>query len=521
MKQIANIINFARGVEPRTDDDSYLLGTLREELELCKKYGFRSTVLLQYDALTDPEYISLVRSGYDIEVGLWLETVQPQAEDAGLTWKGRYPWDWDVRRAFLTGYTPEERVKLLDAAFLKYKEIFGCLPTAVGCWTMDAFSMRYIAETYAPKAFCFCKEQYGTDGITLWGGVPAGAYYPSKTNSLLPANTAENQIPMPVFRMLGADPIDQYDLGWGDPSADQHVSSLEPVYAFGGGSERWVNWFLRENYNGDALSLAYAQFGQENSFGWEEIKKGLPMQMEKLKALVDAGKVELQTLGESGEWFSAAYALTPPNCCLVRSDEKNTGRQTMWYASRYYRVNLYCENGAVWIRDFQLYADAYAEPFLNEANPLPRCGHFALPLTDGFRFSKDGVRAGIYPFAGNRPLTNETAPAQRSAAPDTAELTWGETAFTAREQTFTVRSAAPDFRLVFRHAEVDAVPYKKITPTALYCSFCDFTGKPFDYAVTLRKGRFAETAEGIAVLPDETGEITFDCRARAERRTTV
>ena len=117
MQNIANVINFARGCEPRCDDDSYLFPTLREELELCKRYGFCSTVLLQYDALIKPEYPALLQSGYDAEPGLWLEVVQPLAEAAGLTWRGRYVWDWDIRVNFLSAYTPDERVAMIDAAF--------------------------------------------------------------------------------------------------------------------------------------------------------------------------------------------------------------------------------------------------------------------------------------------------------------------------------------------------------------------------------------------------------------------
>lgn len=54
MKNIANIINFVRAVEPREKDNSYLPETTRKELELCRRYSFRSTVLLQYDALILP-----------------------------------------------------------------------------------------------------------------------------------------------------------------------------------------------------------------------------------------------------------------------------------------------------------------------------------------------------------------------------------------------------------------------------------------------------------------------------------
>ena len=154
MKNVANIINFARGCEPRSDDDSFLIPTLYEELELCKRYGFRSTVLLQYDALVNPEYPALLRSGYDVEIGLWLETVQPMAEDAGLTWHGRYPWDWDIRVNFLSAYTPDERVAMIDAAFKTFKRIFGEYPKVAGCWSIDSFSLEYIEQTYGLSAFC-------------------------------------------------------------------------------------------------------------------------------------------------------------------------------------------------------------------------------------------------------------------------------------------------------------------------------------------------------------------------------
>ncbi len=508
MKNIANIINFARGTEPRVEDDSFLLPTLKEELELCRAYGLPSTVLLQYDALVDPAYPALLR-GYDnVELGLWLEVVGPQARDAGLPWRGRWAWDWDVTCTFLTGYTPEEREKLIDTAFERFFKIFGFYPAVAGCWTIDAHSLAYLREKYGVAAYCTCKEQFGTDGITLWGGVPFGAYYPSKTNALLPAGTAENQIPLPVFRMLGADPVYQYDLGLGSPEERQQVVSLEPAYIFGGGNEQWVDRYLNQTYAGTALAFAYAQFGQENSFGWETIKNGLPMQLKKLKELRDRGAITVQTLGESGRWFSENYALTPQNTCAVTTDSRNEGRQTLWYNSRFYRVNLFYENGRAWVRDLQLYTDSYAEPHLTEKNTAPNCGHFALPVTDGFRFSACGVRAGIYPAA------EETLPAAPFAMKNCvsgADAQWGGVSFTMEETAFTVKCAAKGFRLLLRHASLPAVPYLRAEGDTLYMRFADFTGRAFSYAVRLARGSFIHTPQGPAALPDATGTVTFDC----------
>lgn len=84
-------------------------------------------------------------------------------------------------------------------------------------------------------ASCNCKDQYGTDGYTLWGGYWNQAYYPSRLNGYMPAQTQEGQIPVPVFRMLGSDPIYQYDTGLGH--SIQGVITLEPVYGDAGGSE--------------------------------------------------------------------------------------------------------------------------------------------------------------------------------------------------------------------------------------------------------------------------------------------
>ena len=402
----------------------------------------------------------------------------------------------------------EEREKMIDAAFRTFKEIFGYYPRVAGCWSIDSFSLAYIEKTYGLAAFCICKEQFGTDGITVWGGPYTGGYYPSKNNAVMPARAKENQIGIPVLRMLGPDIFDQYDLGLGSPEERQAVCSLEPVYAEGGGDPRWVDWFLRETYNGKALSLAYAQFGQENSFGWADISKGLPMQFQKLKAKADSGDIVVETLGETGLRFKKMYALTPPGCSIADTDAENTGRKTAWYASRFYRVNFLFEGGRAWIRDFQLYSDAYAEPYLHKENTDTRCGTFALPVTDGFRFSANGVRAGIYV---NAPECG--ACVMETAGEDTVTVRWGGVTFTAAEKTLTVHSNDPDFYLRFRYAPVPALPYEKVTATTLHMTFRDFTGMPFSYALRLSAGRFSETADGIEVLPDETGNIKFLCEA--------
>ena len=511
MKNIVNIINFARNCEPRTDDDSYLFTTLEEELKLCACYGFRSTVLFQYDALIDPRYRRLAEEYADrCEYGLWLELTEPQVKDAGLEWRGRYPWDWTNNVNFLHGYSTDERIRLIDTAFLKFKELYGYTPKVFGCWAIDAFSFKYIENTYDVSAACLCRDQYGTDGITLWGGYYNGGFYPSRNNLLCPAGKGGDGMKTPVFRMLGPDPIRQYDMGLGDPDACQTVSTLEPVYGPAGGSRDWVEWYFRENFNGKSLSHAYAQMGQENSFGWEAIQKGLPMQFEILDRELQAGRVELMTLGETGEWFRASFDETPPAAMCIDSDPYGEGYRTVWYNCKNYRMNVLYRDGNVWIRDFQLFDGGYKEKYLDKAEDLSNCAFFNLPVIDGFRFSKGDLRAGIYLYkdgalaaAGDKFITFTEDDANKAVA-----FTPGKVRFEMTEDKIDVTMEEAGLYLAFVASPACDLPYGRVTEKELYLRFRGRLEEYYDYAIRLERGYFSEE-EGTVTVHPEDGRITF------------
>jgi hypothetical protein len=396
---IVNIVNFIRGVEPRAKVDLY--EPVREQLALLKKYDLRGTFLLQYDALLDETYVNMLRDSPH-ETGVWLEIMEPLVRDCGLPWRGRFPWDWHSHVGFSVGYTPEERERLIDRLMEKFKACFGRYPRSVASWMIDAHSLGYLSDRYHISASANCKEQWGTDGYTIWGGYYNQAYYPSRKNALAPGSSAETQIPLPVFRMLGSDPVLQYDYGLNTDSgaaASQGVITLEPVYtgsAGGGGTPAWVDWFLDEAMTGCCLSFNYAQAGQENSFSWPAMKAGLTYQVERLSALSKAGKVRVETLVESGEWFRKQYPLTPNSALTALSDWKREGKRSVWFCSRKYRVNFYSEGETFWLRDLMLFDDAYAERYLRDTCKNENMIYDNLPVIDGNRWSGRGKRAGWY-----------------------------------------------------------------------------------------------------------------------------
>ncbi len=509
MKNIVNIINFVRFCEPRCDDDSYLFQTTKEELELCKSYNFPSTVLLQYDALIDKKYINLVNLyKNNTEIGLWLEVVKPLVEAVGITWNGRFPWDWHNDVGFLVGYSPKERELLIDEAFNKFKEIFGCYPASCGSWHIDAYSLKYMYDKYGITASCNCKEQYGTDGYTMWGGIYSGAYYPSKYNMLCPAATKENQINVPVFRMLGADPIYQYDMNAGEKNACQKVTSLEPVYGNSGCDKNWVKWYLSENFNSKGISLSYTQTGQENSMGWEDISKGLPMQFEILNELKNEGNLEIMTLADSGKWFKENYSVTPPQAQMFDSDIRNNRYKTLWYNCKNYRLNVLYEKGRIWIRDFYIFNENFKEKFLDAKETSHNCSYYTLPVIDGFRFTDDKVRAGLYFYRHGHEISF-SSPWRSFENNKTANIYLDESLkITADENSIHIRCNEPSWYMCAVNSENAKSPYVAAENKTLKMKFRNYGDEDFLYEAVLEKGYFTSSENGFLIFPEDN-EIKF------------
>ena len=248
-------------------------------------------------------------------------------------------------------------------------------------------------EKYGIVASSNCKDQIGTDGYTLWGGYWNQAYYPSRFNAYMPAQTEEAQIPVPIFRMLGSDPIYQYDTGLGRRRQD--VISLEPVYKESGMNKEWVEYFLESIVDQPCLLFNYAQAGQENSFTWKAMQKGLEMQFPLLDSLRIAGKIKLETLETSGKWFKEQFKHTPPTAVTTLTDVRNEGRKSVWFNSRYYRTNLLWEGKSFRFRDIHMFDEKFKSLYYDTAGEGNQFFYYTLPVVDGFMWSTSDERAGL------------------------------------------------------------------------------------------------------------------------------
>lgn len=450
-RQIVNIVNFIRGVEPRNSRD--LIKPLVEQIALLKKHGLKGTFLVQYDALIDSRFTDILKQleSNQFELGIWYEIVEPQVQSVGLKWRGRFPWDWHTDCGFSVGYTKSEREALVSECYDQFKKVFGYYPKVFGSWFLDTHTVRFIKEKYGLDGICICKDQYGTDGYTLWGGYYGQGYYPSQNNLYIPASSKESGINVPVFRMLGADPVYQYDFELDKDRTEiegQSVITLEPAcYVYGGGSdEKWVDWFLKENFNGDCLSFGYAQAGQENSFGWDGVEKGIGYQYTLFEKLQNEGKLTVETLGESGRWYKSNYDITPSSAIVARTAFDDVNKNSVWYSSRFYRINLYSDNGSFRIRDLHMYSDEYKDPFEDTVCKQNQATYDTLPVVEGNLSSGNGLIAGAYIVNENGSVLNTDIFTFTDEDNGTARVDYGEFILTLYESSVSVK-AKTDFRI--------------------------------------------------------------------------
>lgn len=499
--KIVNIINFIRLLEPRDAEitEDVLFQTVVKQVEMMKKYQLGGTFLLQYDALIDSRYQELLKSlpADSFEIGGWWEIPQPLVENAGMTWKGRFPWDWHADVGFSTGYVPEEREKLVDLYMEDFKKIFGDYPKSVGSWFIDAHTLNYMYKKYGIVASCNCKDQVGTDGYTMWGGYWNQAYYPSKINSYMPAQNEENQIPVPIFRMLGSDPIRQYDHGLG--RSRQGVVSLEPVYKGGGGDSAWVHWYFKNFIDGEAMEFAYVQAGQENSFTWNAMQKGFEIQMPLIARLRDENKVKVETLAQSGEWFKANYKTTPATSVTVTEDLNGGTAKTVWFNSRFYRVNLLWENENLRIRDIHLFDEKLPSKYLTKRVNSNECSFFTLPFVDGYMWSTPDKIAGLRfktNIGGKEILLEGENPVITNPVPGKLHISWPLKSFDAnlviemdehRIEIKTVGRNTEDWFLDLTSAEGKELPFREINSTKITSEF-----EGINYTVTAQSGTFSK-----------------------------
>lgn len=401
--KIMNIMNFVRQCDPRLENsEEKLYNATKRELELVREFGFKNTFLLQYDAVIDPRYQKLFKENIDdnMELGLWLEIVEPLVKAVGLPWRGRpgWKWDWYVVPGFSMAYTPEERMRIIDECMEKFREVFGFYPATVCSWLLDTVTANYLSDKYDIKFMGICRDQVNTDAYTLIGGYFNGGYYPSRKNIFTPAQTEANRLKSPVFRLLGPDPIHNYDgkKYMFDPATNYCFTENDDTHSVWTMEAVWLDdrsypifdWLMRTYYKNESMGFAYSQIGQENSFGYTDFIPTLRKQFEALRAYSD---VSVMTMKETGEWFASAYKDTP-STALVATDCWNRGSdvQAACYDGKNYCANIMRVKNRLFIRSLYLFDEETPEHYLTTPATNWDATYENLPVIDTLRGDDGG-----------------------------------------------------------------------------------------------------------------------------------
>jgi hypothetical protein len=285
------------------------------------------------------------------------------------------------------------------------------------------------------------------------------------------------------------------------------VITLEPVYSTGGGNRRWVEWFFPAMATSESLQFNYIQAGQENSFGWNSIKKGLTMQIELVREMADNGLLRVETLLESGRWYKKNFPVTPATAVTVPDDYRGKDISSVWYNSRFYRAGLLWIKDNFVIRDIHMFDASIESDYLRKAGTTSYCEYITPPFVDGFLWSTKKDKAGLRLVSFKADGKTKEIPVESHECVESGngeltvlcntncgqfELVFNENGMTVSLDPVTGAESL-EWALEFKAIVKDDLPFTKITDKAISASH-----RGYDYNVRLLEGKFTSKASDFS-----------------------
>ncbi|MDO8638595.1 MAG: hypothetical protein Q7R43_03395 [Candidatus Daviesbacteria bacterium] len=351
-----SVVNPVRGSDFWDLKDQKVETAVLGESEILKKYNVSATWLIRYDALLDESIISKIKNLSD-EKGLFLEVTPSWTKDAGVDYHKGETWH-SAGSAFLTGYEPDVREKLIDSVFEKFKSIFGSFPKSVGAWWVDAHSLSYMQIKYGITASLIVADQYTTDNYQIWGQYFSTPYYPSKNNALHPAQNLDSKIPVVIQQWAPRDPVNSYGNGVGESTYSVQANDYIDYHNLD------TNYFskLVDIYTKQPLNkFSQIVVGLENSYDWKKYSKEYENQIKSLVDKRNAGQISIVTMADFAEWYKASFSQLSPEQIIIADDPLGTFRKVVWFMNPYYRVGWFLNQDGSVFRDIRQYIDGEEE----------------------------------------------------------------------------------------------------------------------------------------------------------------
>src|SRR3989344_2208898 len=327
------------------------------EAEILKQLNIPATWLIRFDGLNNKDILAQIDKLSSDEKGLFLEVTPSWTKESGVKYHQSGNWH-SAGSAFLSGYEREEREKLIDTAFNKFKLKFNFFPKSVGAWWIDSYSLSYMQTKYQVTSALIVADQYTTDNYQIWGQYWSTPYYPAKNNILHPAQTLENKLPVVITQWAARDPVNGYGNGVLESTYSVQANDYLDYHNLGTNYfEKLIDIYTKQQFN----KFGQVVVGLENSYEWRKYEKEYENQIKILSAKRKKGEIELVSLADFSQWYRQNFPDLSPSQLIIADDPLGKDKKAVWFMNPYFRSGwFYNEFGSVF-RDIRQYIDGQDE----------------------------------------------------------------------------------------------------------------------------------------------------------------
>ena len=334
------------------------------QMEVLKRNSAAATWLVRFDALSIPEVINVLKTApSNHEVGLFLEVTDSWTNQSGVKYHKTQSWHFPGS-IFLTGYSQDDRNKLIDKAFESFRNTFGYYPKSVGAWWIDGYSLEYMQKKYGITNAMIVADQYSTDNYQIWGQYFSTPYYPDKDRVINPAQSEENKIPVVITQWAPRDPVNGYGKGVEESTYSVQANDYIDFHNLG------INYFskLVDLYTNQKFN----QFGQlivglENSYDWDKYKGEYEKEVKLLVDKQKQGRLSIVTLSGFANFYKTNFPKLSPEHLIIAEDPLGTDKKAIWFMNPYYRAAFYINDDGNSFKDIRQYIEGDEELCLKEA----------------------------------------------------------------------------------------------------------------------------------------------------------
>lgn len=377
------VVNPIRGGDFWNEKNQKPIDAVLGQAEIVNSLNVNPTWLIRPDAYTDKVLIDLLKKNPAHEKGILLEITPAWTKSAGVKYRDFGNWH-SAGSVFLTGYDIEERIKLIDDSFKRFKEIFGSYPKSVGAWWIDANSLEYMQTKYKINSALIVADQYTTDDYQVWGQYWGMPYYPAKKDALIPAQSEDYKIPVVMMQWAARDPFNGY--GGGVQESTYSVQANDYIDFHDLDS----NYFskLVDIYTLQPNQVNQIVVGIENSYDWDKYKSEYKNQIEILARKRASSQIKIATMGEFGEWYLNKFSDVSPEHIIVANDPLGGSGKVVWYMNPYYRVGWFYNPVGSVFRDIRQYINGTEEPCLVKSCKEINFATFATRVLDDVTYGR-------------------------------------------------------------------------------------------------------------------------------------